>query len=161
MLGSYWSPDSSAPKRMPTVSNVCPTSDRITVKGRPAVVKLTGQLMSVLAAPRNCGNGARKLNKLRYYCRGLESKLPNQSIMFTPNVQASLEWICNNYSVATPNECDRWATDEVKVEVALDNFSCECLLSLTKLIIIPLCIDIVRIRCVYYYEIDLRFLLCT
>ena len=80
--------------------------------------------------------------------------------MFTPNVQASLEWICNNYSVETPNECERWATNEVKLEVALDNFSCEFLLSLTKLMIIPLCIDIVRMRCVYYYEIDLRFLLC-
>ena len=91
MLGSHWSPDSSASKGAPTVSNVCPTNDRITVKGRPGVVELTGQLMSVGAAPRNCGNGARKLNKLRYCCRGLECKLPNQLIMFTPNAQASLE----------------------------------------------------------------------
>ena len=92
MLGSYWSPDPSAPKGTPTVSIVCPTSDRITVKGRPAVVELTRQLMLVGAAPiGNCGNGARKLNQLRYYCRGLECKLPNQSIMFTPNVQDSLE----------------------------------------------------------------------
>ena len=91
MLGSYWNPDSSALKGTPTVSNLCPTSDWITVKGRPAVDELTGQLRSVGAAPRNCGNGAMKLNKLHYYCRGLECKLPNQSIMFTPNAQASLE----------------------------------------------------------------------
>ena len=91
MIGSYWSPDSSASKGTPTVSNICPTSDRFTVNGRPAAVELTGQPMSVGAAPRNCGNGARTINKLRYYCRGLECKLPNQLIMFTPNAQASLE----------------------------------------------------------------------
>ena len=64
--------------------------------------------------------------------RGLECKLPNQSIMFTPNVQAFLEWICNNYSVATPNEWERWATNEVKVDVALDNFSCEFFVIINK-----------------------------
>ena len=91
MLGSNWRTDSSASKGTPTVSNVCSTSDRFTVNGRPAAVELTGQLMSVGAAPRNCGSGTRKLNKLRYYGRGLECKLPNQLIMFTPNAQASLE----------------------------------------------------------------------
>ena len=49
----------------------------------------------------------------------------------------------------------------IKVEVAHDSFSCEFLLSLAKLIIIQLCIDIVKIRYVYYCEIDLRLLLCT
>ena len=75
----------------PTVSNVRPTSDRIAVEGRSAVVELTGQLMSVGATPRNSGNGAKNLKKLCYYCRGLECRLPNQLIMFKPNVQASLE----------------------------------------------------------------------
>ena len=90
MFGSYWSPNSSASKGTPTVSNVCPTSDRITVKGRPAVVELTGQLMSVGATPRNSGKGARNLNKLRYSCRGLECRLPNQVIMFKPKARALL-----------------------------------------------------------------------
>ena len=66
-----------------TVSNVRPTSDRIAVEGRPAAVELTGQLMSVGATPRNSRNGARNLNELRYYCCGLECRLPNQLIMFS------------------------------------------------------------------------------
>ena len=73
-----------------TVSNVRATSDRIAVEGRPAEVELAGPLMSVGATPRNSRNGARKLNQIRYYCCGLECRLPNQLIMFKPNVLAFL-----------------------------------------------------------------------
>ena len=74
----------------PTISNIRPTSDRIAVEGRPAAVELKGQLMSVGATPRNSRNGARNLNKLRYYCCGLECRFSNELIMFKSNVRASL-----------------------------------------------------------------------
>ena len=90
MLGNYWSPDSSASKGTPTVSNVRLTSDRIAAEGRPATVELTGQILSVEATHRNSSNGARKLNRPRHYCCGLECMLPNQLIMFEPNVWAYL-----------------------------------------------------------------------
>ena len=70
-------------KASPTVSNVHPTSHRITVEGRPAAVELTGQLLPVGATPRNSRNGARNLNKLCYYCCSLECRVPNQLIMFS------------------------------------------------------------------------------
>ena len=71
------------PKASPTVSNVCPASGCFTVGVRPAAVELIGQLLPVGATTRNSRNGARNLNKLRYYCCGLECRLPNQLIMFS------------------------------------------------------------------------------
>ena len=90
----------------PSVSNVRPTSARIAEEGRPAAVELTGLVYCQIGAtPRNSSNGARKLNRPRHYCCGLECRLPNQLIMFTPNVRALLLRMDIHYSVIATNEC--------------------------------------------------------